>query len=87
MNESLELARGLVEQPYAWPGGYPRFAITRDYGCLCKKCVKDELALIEVASEDDDAQWEVIALEINWEDDSLHCDHCGERIESAYAEA
>ena len=86
MNESRELAQGLVEQPYAWPGGYPRFAITRDYGCLCKKCVKDELPLIKAAGDDADAQWEVIAVEINWEDNSLYCDHCGDRIESAYAE-
>jgi hypothetical protein len=25
-------------------------------------------------------------LRINWEEDDLHCDHCGNRIESAYAE-
>jgi hypothetical protein len=25
-------------------------------------------------------------LEVNWEDPDLFCDHCGARIESAYAE-
>jgi hypothetical protein len=28
----------------------------------------------------------VEALDVNWEDPSLYCDHCGARIESAYAE-
>lgn len=84
MNSSLAIAQEFVEQPYAWPGGYPRYAITRDYGCLCKKCVKDELALIAAADEDDDVQWGLVATEVNWEDDTLRCDHCGERIESAY---
>jgi hypothetical protein len=28
----------------------------------------------------------VEALDVNWEDPDLFCDHCGNRIESAYAE-
>jgi hypothetical protein len=28
----------------------------------------------------------VVALEVNWEDPALYCDHCGNRIESAYVE-
>jgi hypothetical protein len=28
-----------------------------------------------------------VALEANWEDPDLFCDHCGDRIESAYAES
>jgi hypothetical protein len=31
--------------------------------------------------------WRVVACDTNWEDASLYCDHSGERIESAYAEA
>jgi hypothetical protein len=27
-----------------------------------------------------------VALEVNWENPELFCDHCGNRIESAYAE-
>jgi len=27
-----------------------------------------------------------VALQPNWEDPELFCDHCGSRIESAYAE-
>jgi hypothetical protein len=28
----------------------------------------------------------VEALDVNWENPDLYCDHCGARIESAYAE-
>jgi hypothetical protein len=31
--------------------------------------------------------WRVVACDTNWEDGELYCDHSGERIESAYAEA
>ena len=31
--------------------------------------------------------WGVVVLRINWEEYDLHCDHCGSRIESAYAES
>ena len=28
----------------------------------------------------------VIAYEINYEDETMYCDHCNEKIESAYGE-
>ena len=31
--------------------------------------------------------WQVIGLQINWEDADLTCSHCGALIESAYGEA
>lgn len=33
-----------------------------------------------------DAEWTIVASEINYEDPTLYCDHCNARIESAYAE-
>jgi hypothetical protein len=69
-------------QVYAWPGGYPIFYITGDGGALCPQCVEENLRLCA----SDEKQWKVIAHEANWEDPSLYCDHCGRRIESAYAE-
>ena len=33
-----------------------------------------------------EAEWIVVAQEINWEDGNLICDHSNKRIESAYAE-
>ena len=81
---SLRLADLLVAEPYAWPGGYPRFAITRDGAAICKACVSDNREAIGTTTGGDG--WCVDALDVNWEDPHLYCDHCGELIESAYGE-
>lgn len=60
------------------------FALTSDGGVLCRECCKTERTSIATTVPHDG--WAVVALEINWEDSALHCDHCGNRIESAYAE-
>lgn len=83
-SKSLRLADQLSNSPYAWPGGYPLFAITSDGAALCKCCAKTERESIGTTTGSDG--WNVIALDVNWEDPSLYCYHCSERIESAYAE-
>lgn len=83
-SRSLRLADRLANNPHAWPGGYPQFAVTSDGGCLCKRCVKTERESIATTTGNDG--WNVVAVDVNWEDPQLFCDHCGERIESAYAE-
>jgi hypothetical protein len=83
-SSSLRLADQLVDSPYAWPGGYPLFAITSDGAALCRHCCKAERASIGTTTGGDG--WHIVALEINWGDDCLFCDHCGSRIESAYSE-
>lgn len=76
-----------LKQPYAWPGGYPTFFITSDGAALCHECAKSEGQRITASiREHSHDGWRVEALDVNWEDASCYCDHCGERIESAYAE-
>jgi hypothetical protein len=67
----------------AWPGCYPLYYLTKDGGVLCPDCVNNN---IELVTDPDDPQWYIVASEVNYEDDSLYCDHCGEQIESAYAD-
>lgn len=81
---SRSLRDQLIASPYAWPGGYPMFAITNDGAALCHHCCSSERKSIGSTYGSDG--WAIVALEVNWEDPSLLCDHCGERIESAYAE-
>ena len=80
--KSLRFADQLAESPYAFPGGYPKFAITSDGACLCHTCCKTERELIATTTGDDG--WNVVGLDLNFEDDHLLCNHCGEKIESAY---
>jgi hypothetical protein len=81
MKAKNKLMAEMITAPYAWPGGYPKYAITDDGGCLCRKCVKDMRK--EISRAFPRSGWFIIALDINWES-LIHCDHCGNAIESAY---
>ena len=70
---------------YAFPGGYPLFFVTNDGAALCFEAAKENRKLIaESIKEKSTDGWQVIACIINWEDDQLHCDHTGQKIDSAY---
>lgn len=63
------------------------FYLTSDCGDLCPACVQENLSeCAGTADEWEDPQWFVVRHGVNWEDPHLHCDNCGDRIESAYAE-
>lgn len=73
--------------PYAWPGGYPCYFITNDGAALSWKAAKSERRnILEAIRDQDTSGWCIVAVEINYEDGDLLCDHTGERIPSAYAE-
>jgi hypothetical protein len=82
--KSRSLRDQLIASPYAWPGGYPLFAVTSDGAAICKDCCKTESRSIGTTYGNDG--WAIETLTVNWEDPALHCDHCSNRIESAYAE-
>ena len=73
---------------YTSIGCYPVFLVTADGATLCPPCARKEFRCIVQAWNDEDRRggWYVEAFDANWEDPNLHCDHCGERIESAYGE-
>ena len=84
---NVEAVKHCVKSPYAWPGGYPLFAVTTDGGCLCHKCVKDNYRIIRESQRDDSRDgWQVDAVTINYEDPDLYCDNCNETIEAAYSD-
>lgn len=87
-NEILVQVREFIRQPYAWPGGYPKFLLMADGEALCKKCAKSEYRLISNATRDNDKTggWMAYGIDINYEDDSLYCAHCSGKIESANGE-
>ena len=72
---------------YAWPGGYPTYYVCQDGGILSFDAAHENKDLIcEAMEEGFEAEWVVVAQQINWEDGNLICDHSNKRIESAYAE-
>jgi len=59
-------------------GGYPMVYVAPKYGdVLCPGCADH----VEVLAPN-----MALVAGINWEDASLYCDSCSERIESAYAD-
>ena len=74
---------------YAWPGGYPIYYLCADGGILCPNCANKESAVRDADEHPDypdHDQWRIVASGINWEDSSLTCDNCSQRIESAYSD-
>lgn len=84
MNNTAQQLKQFARDKYAWPGGYPMFAITSDGGALSHSAVIENYRLIRESMRDGSGSgWNVVAVAINWEDSDLYCDHTGERIESA----
>jgi hypothetical protein len=82
-----DFRKAMRHGPYAWPGGYPCYFITNDGAALSFKTARNERRLILEAIRDrDNSGWRVVAMDVNWEDSELRCDHSGEPIESAYGE-
>lgn len=81
----VENLKSFIRQPYAWPGGYPLYAITSDGAAICKHCAKTEYRqlLTSTATKARDG-WTIVAVDVNWEDAYLTCDRCSQPIESAY---
>lgn len=78
---------------YTSVGSYPTYWRTQCGATLCYKCVRENAAQIGRSIRDnkicglrDTDGYCVVAHDVNWEDASMHCDDCGQRIESAYAE-
>lgn len=87
LNTQQHRAISSTLQGYAWPGGYPVFAITKDGWPMCSACIKDNIRqIVKDTHEDNNTGWEIIGSEVNWEDHNLYCDNCGKIIESAYGE-
>ena len=86
MNALSDL-KSLAREPYAWPGGYPRFAVMTDGEALCVACVRGNYRQVYRDTRDNSRSgWAFAGSQINWEDHDLICAHCNKPIESAYGD-
>lgn len=68
-------------------GCYPLYLVLTDGAALCWTCAHAERARVCLAAMTKARDgWRPAGVNANWEDPELFCDHCGDRIESAYAE-
>jgi hypothetical protein len=82
-----DMARSIIKEPYAWPGGYERLLLTSDGGILCSECVRKEARQIywDVANKCSTGwnpagtTYEAVSAECAREcspDLVSYCDHC-----------
>ena len=67
---------------FAWPGGYPIYAVMDDGALLCHECLQED----EVHEGGDADGWRFETAEIFWEGPAEHCGHCGTLLDSAYGD-
>jgi hypothetical protein len=77
------IALSIAREPFAWPGGYERFAVTDDDGVLCWQCCTSEISIIRQSDPGDG--WHVVGASSLAEDDGdVTCDHCGRTVQEAW---
>jgi hypothetical protein len=86
---ALAKVKDAIRNKYAWPGGYPMFLVMEDGAALSIDAAREcwrEIVDAHLRPDYLDKQWQVAAVDINWEDSELYCAHSGAKIESAYGE-
>jgi hypothetical protein len=79
VDKAIKIALDIIREPYSWPGGYEKFAIMDDGGCLCHECVNSELRSIARSFPEDG--WRVVDADLAENcNDPLYCDNCGRAI-------
>lgn len=87
VNTTKDLKTAMRNGQWTWPGGYPLYFITSDGAALSFDAVRSEYRqVINAIRHRLNDGWCVVAVEINYEDSDLYCDHTGQRIESAYGD-
>ena len=84
--QRLAAVKDLIREPYAWPGGYPKYLVMVDGESLSAEAAKENFKLICAATlsgYNDD--WEIFGVDINWEGADMVCAHTGKPIPAAYA--
>ncbi len=83
----LRDVRATIREPYAWPGGYPRYVVLTDGAMLCCDCARAQYRQISWATRANDRNgWGSIGVSIYYENDGSLCAHCGAVLESAYGD-
>ena len=84
---TLKELKDLYRNPFVWPGGYGKYLITTDGGCLCHDCVEAEYReIVQALINNDRNGWCPDAVDVNWES-RIYCDNCGDEIEPEYGYA
>ena len=85
-HKPTEQLKAFVRTKYAWPGGYPLYAVMRDGETVCHECVSHNFKqIMRDTRRDPRSDWAFLTMGLNYEDE-LYCCNCNEPIERAYEE-
>lgn len=86
VKEILNKVKQAIREPFAWPGGYPCFALMKDGEFLCADCAKSNFrSIVDSTKHNYNDGWCALGSEINYEG-THYCGHCSAELESAYGE-
>lgn len=81
-----QLKAALREGQYTGVGCYPCYFITSDGGALSFESVRANFkSVIDSVKNEINDGWRVVAMDVNYENPDLVCDHTGKPIEYAYS--
>jgi len=84
--KTAQLKQFIRSNGFAWPGGYPTFALMADGEVIDAQSARENYKLILRATKNagTDEQWECLGIDVHWEGEPIFCAHSGRAIESAY---
>lgn len=86
-NSGIEQLKEFIRRPFAWPGGYPKFALMGDCEPICHNCAEENYRrIVSDILQGYDKSFQIIGVDINWEDEDMICCNCNNKIPSAYGE-
>lgn len=79
MKVNMQIREDIAQNPFIWPGGYERFAVTDDGGVICHHCCVNEREVLDSSVYGDG--WNIVADSYaEAYEEFLCCDHCGHVI-------
>ena len=83
----LREVKDAIRNPYAWPGGYPKYVVMCDGEAMSVSAARDNWRdICRDTLNQFRYNFAAAGIDINWEDPALLCCQTGKRIESAYAD-
>ena len=84
--DAIAAAKDCIRNPFAWPGGYPKYIFLEDGELICNKCARAEWRNMLWSTKHDLRDgWGIAGASIVWESEhGEYCSHCGTQLETAY---
>ena len=84
----LEALHYWKDNPYCWPGGYEHIGILSDGEAICHDCLLENWdSILDSTKNHYSDGWQLIGIDVNWEDDSCYCANCSKQLKPEYGDS